>query len=222
MTLLLFQKDPNQFVEFRQTEHEVWQDTTPFLRPSRHGGRYCGVEHTKERIKTPCRTLHPQPVRRHTLSKSVIRTHTNSTNRPANTTTFFNLGLQPIPNPFHIPNCDISLYCGPSNPEKRYPRLLVGTLMNEAFTKINTELEHGGDRPVSDRYLEFDKAGVELAIRTPGVVGALGQILYSELGDMLRGFGLKLSREGTIMTRCIYYWDGQYPPVMGGVDLKGW
>ena len=94
--------------------------------------------------------------------------------------------------------------------------------MNEAFTKINSKLEHGGDRPVLDRQLEFEQAGVELAIRTPGVIGARGQVWYSELEDMLRGFGMKLSREGTIMTRCIYYWDGQYPPLIGGVDLKGW
>ena len=158
----------------------------------------------------------------YTLFKSIIQTYSDSTNRPANTTVFSNLGLAPLSNPFHIPGCDISLYCGPSNPEKSYPRLLVENLMNEAFTKITTELAHGGDRPVPDRYLEFEKAGVELAIRTPGVIGATGQIWYSELEDMLRGFGFKLSREGTILTRCIYYWDGRYPPVMGGVHLKGW
>ena len=92
--------------------------------------------------------------------------------------------------------------------------------MNEAFTTINTELEHGRDRPVAGPRLQFEQAGLRLTIRTQGEVGAMGQVLYSELEDILRGFGLRLNQEGTILTLCIYYWDWQDPPLVGGVDLQ--
>ena len=49
-------------------------------------------------------------------------------------------------------------------------------LTNEAFTKIKEELEHASDRLVLDRHLEFEKAGVDFAIRTPGVIAAMGKV----------------------------------------------
>ena len=91
--------------------------------------------------------------------------------------------------------------------------------MNGAIGEINDVLEHG-DRVV-ERTFEVTAAGVRLLVTSPGDQSPISRFYYSELEQLMQGFGLKLGREGMRRMQCDYRREHQQipDPWLGVVDL---
>ena len=91
--------------------------------------------------------------------------------------------------------------------------------MNGALGEVRGVLQYG-DRVV-ERTFEVKAGGVRLLVTSPGDQSPISRLYYTELEQLLQGFGLKLGTEGTKRTQCDYRKEHQQlpDPWLGVVDL---
>ena len=91
--------------------------------------------------------------------------------------------------------------------------------MNGALGEIKGVLLYG-DRVV-ERTFEVKAGGIRLLVTIPGDQSPISRFYYSELEQLLQGFGWKIAREGMKRTQCDYRREQQqFPdPWLGVVDL---
>ena len=91
--------------------------------------------------------------------------------------------------------------------------------MNGALGEITGVLQYG-DRVV-ERTFEVKAGRVRLLVTSPGDQSPISRLYYTELRQLLEGFGFKLSTEGMKRTQCDYRREHQQlpDPWLGVVDL---
>ena len=104
------------------------------------------------------------------------------------------LNLHPIPNPFPVPNSDVTLYFNIlPNPGLPLPKNDVIDCFALATEHLEALIARQGDRPIATRY-EMSYEAVILKIESENA--ASGRITYDEALSVLWGTSLKMAREG--------------------------
>ncbi|CAF9905844.1 MAG: hypothetical protein ALECFALPRED_001362 [Alectoria fallacina] len=122
------------------------------------------------------------------------------------------LNLHPLPNPFPVPNSDITLlYFGMPIPGPPLPQNDVINCFALAIDYLETLIAEQGDRPIAFRY-EMTYEAVALKIESENY--PLYCITYDEALSVLWGISLKMAREGYQYRRMVVL-------RTGGLDVLG-
>ena len=115
---------------------------------------------------------------RHPLNKNNQPIHHR---RPSNTTVL--QSLDPLPNPFDVPDTDITLLFL-EQPEITYPRRDVVALLIQAITRIGAHIQVHGDVPLTRPAIERYR-NLELLVDLTGYPTFVSRVMYSELRGAL-------------------------------------
>lgn len=122
------------------------------------------------------------------------------------------LNLHPLPNPFPVPNSDVTLYFTlQPMPGVPLPRNDIINCFALATEHLETLIARQGDRPIASRY-EMTYEAVALKIESENA--PLDCITYDEALSVLWGISLKMAREGYQYRRMVVL-------RTGGFDVLG-